>query len=100
MKSIGMSGYALEEDHRSHSQSDQEKSLVDQGFLPQLEEIISQHRERLLACAQRIVPHVTEEDLLQPNDYIELETHPEFRYEEGVLEGLLTARMALLSMQS
>ena len=33
--------------------------------------------------------------LMQPNDFPDLENNPLFRYEEGVLEGLLTARMAL-----
>jgi len=36
--------------------------------------------------------------LLQPNDFPELENHPLFRYEEGVLEGILTARMSYLSL--
>jgi len=40
---------------------------------------------------------VTEEDLLQPNDFPELELHPHFRYEEGILDGLMVARTALLA---
>jgi hypothetical protein len=32
---------------------------------------------------------------MQPFDFPELENHPEFRYEEGVLAGLLTAYAAL-----
>lgn len=47
--------------------------------------------------AKRIVPQITLDDLLQPNDFNELEHNPHFRYEEGVLEGLLTARMAYLA---
>jgi len=62
-----------------------------------LDEIIEHHRVKLLRLARRWVPNLTADDLLQPNDYLELETNPEFRYEEGVLEGLLTARMALLA---
>ena len=60
------------------------------------EDLIKLQRNKILSCAQRIVPHVTQEDLLQPNDYPLLEQNPHFRYEEGVLEGLLTARMAYL----
>ncbi len=63
------------------------------------EELIAAQRKKLLKYGQRIVPQVTEDDLLQPNDFPELENHPAFRYEEGVLEGLMTARMALLCWQ-
>ena len=60
-----------------------------------LEELIAQQHARTLACGRRIEPHLTEDDMLQPNDYPELENHPHFRYEEGVIEGLRTALMAL-----
>jgi hypothetical protein len=62
-----------------------------------LDEMIVQQKSKLFKMACRIVPHVTEEDLLQPNDFPELEEHPHFRYEEGVLGGLLAAKSALLS---
>jgi hypothetical protein len=61
-------------------------------------DLIRFQKKRLLSCAQRIVPGIIEDDLLQPNDFPSLELHPHFRYEEGVLEGLLTARMAYLSL--
>lgn len=61
------------------------------------EELVGQQRERLLRLAREVVPHLTEDDILQPNDFPQLENHPFFRYEEGVLEGLLTARMAYLA---
>ncbi|MFS8563325.1 MAG: hypothetical protein LVR00_02945 [Rhabdochlamydiaceae bacterium] len=51
----------------------------------------------MLSCAERLIPNITEDDLLQPNDFPLLEANPHFRYEEGVLEGLLTARMAYLA---
>lgn len=63
------------------------------------EELISAQRSKLLKYAQRILPQITQDDLLQPNDFPELENHPVFRYEEGVLEGLLSARMAYLSLK-
>jgi hypothetical protein len=50
-----------------------------------------------MKIAERIRPNLTTDDLLQPNDYLELENHPEFRFEEGVLNGIHTARMAFLS---
>lgn len=61
------------------------------------DELISAQEEKLLRCAAEIIPHATSDDILQPNDYPELESHPFFRYEEGVLKGIHAARMAVLS---
>jgi hypothetical protein len=61
------------------------------------DEMIEAQHKKIYTCAKRIVPHITQDDLLQPNDFPELEAHPYFRYEEGVLEGLLTARMAYVA---
>lgn len=60
-----------------------------------LDELIEGQKKTLLATARRIVPHITEDDLLQPNDFPALELHPHFRHEEGILDGLLMARTAL-----
>lgn len=64
------------------------------------DEMIAAQVEKLFACALQIVPHITRDDLLQPNDFPELELHPYFRYEEGVLEGLMTARMSYMAETS
>ena len=61
------------------------------------EELVSYQKARVLARAREILPHLTEDDILQPNDFPQLEKNPFFRYEEGILEGILTARMAYLS---
>lgn len=61
------------------------------------DELIRAQKAKLLDCGRCIIPHLIEDDLLQPNDFPQLEQHPIFRYEEGVLEGLLTARMAYLA---
>jgi hypothetical protein len=63
------------------------------------DEMIECQRKKLLSLAQRIVGPITEDDLLQPNDFPALENHPLFRYEEGILEGLHTARMAYLAQE-
>lgn len=60
-----------------------------------LDEIAEQQRDKVYRAAVRIVPHLTTDDVLQPNDFPELEDHADFRYEEGVLEGVQTVRMAL-----
>jgi len=63
-----------------------------------INELIEAQKGKLLASARRIVPHVTPDDLLQPNDFPELEFHPHFRYEEGILDGLQVVRTALAAM--
>lgn len=61
------------------------------------DELIQAQQEKILACARQIIPYITADDILQPNDFPELENHPYFRYEEGVLEGLMSARAAYLA---
>jgi hypothetical protein len=61
-----------------------------------LEEMVEMQRAKLLKVAEEIVPYVTTDDILQPCDFKELEAHPYFRYEEGVLEGLQSALTACL----
>ena len=58
--------------------------------------LIENQKKALLKMAKSVVFHVTEDDLLQPNDFPELENNPYFRYEEGVLHGYQSAKMALL----
>lgn len=60
-----------------------------------LAEIIEGQQKKVRNCAHKILPHLTEDDLLQPNDFPELENHPHFRYEEGMLAGVYTVQMAL-----
>jgi len=62
------------------------------------DELVMQQEAKVFKFAQKIIPHITREDILQPNDFPSLENHPLFRYEEGVLEGLRTARMAYLAV--
>ena len=62
-------------------------------------EMTQSQKEQILKCAKRIVPHVTPEDLLQPNDYPALENHPYFRYEEGMLAGLQSVQMAIWALR-
>lgn len=69
------------------------------NFEELFQHLIQAQQKRLMACASKIVPTITADDLLQPNDFPALENHPYFRYEEGVLEGLKTAEMAFLALQ-
>lgn len=63
-----------------------------------IQEIADLQKTTLLKQAKKLVPQVTPDDLLQPNDYPELENNPLFRYEEGVLAGIYTIEMALRSV--
>lgn len=63
-----------------------------------MEEIVRQQKQQLLTCGRDFVPSLTPEDMLQPNDYPELEHNPHFRYEEGILAGALTMQMALRAL--
>ncbi|MCC5832868.1 MAG: hypothetical protein JJU12_07495 [Chlamydiales bacterium] len=63
-----------------------------------LDEIVEAQQEKVLRCGRDFIPTLTTEDVLQPNDYPELESNPYFRYEEGVLEGVQTVRAALLAL--
>lgn len=64
-----------------------------------VDEIVDDQRKKLLHCGRRLIPTLTSEDVLQPNDYPELEHHPHFRYEEGILAGLQTLQTALRAMR-
>ncbi|SCA62410.1 Uncharacterized protein SCG7086_AA_00240 [Chlamydiales bacterium SCGC AG-110-P3] len=66
-----------------------------QRALSVLDELVEYQRQRLLREGRKVVPTLTPEDMLQPNDYPELENNPEFRYEEGVFAGMLSAQMAV-----
>ena len=68
-----------------------------QDLLELIEEIERGQYEKVLTFARKIRPNLTEEDLLQPNDYPELEGNPEFRHEEGILEGIRTVKTAVRS---
>lgn len=61
-----------------------------------LDELIENQKRHLLKTARRIIPHITDDDVLQPNDFPELELHPHFRYEEGLLHGFQAAKAAVL----
>ena len=65
-----------------------------------LEELAEFHQKKLLEMGRRIVPTLTPEDVLQPNDYPILDAHPEFRYQEGVLAGVLEALSSIRRCES
>jgi hypothetical protein len=63
-----------------------------------MQELVEQQRAKTLICARRIVSNATSDDLLQPNDFPQLELSPSFRHEEGILDGFLIAQTAILRL--
>ena len=66
----------------------------------ELEKMVALERKKLLDFAKRILPHLTSDDMLQPQDHPELEMSPEFRYREGVCIGLETALSTLYAINA
>ncbi len=63
-----------------------------------IEEMAEWQKEKLFRLGREIVPYLTDEDLLQPMDYPQIENNPHFRYEEGVLDGIRSVQMALFAL--
>lgn len=62
-----------------------------------IDEMVAQQKKKLLKIARHIEPTVIMDDLWQPNDFPTLEDNPNFRYEEGVLHGLLAVKASFQS---
>lgn len=65
-----------------------------------LDQLYENQKSRLQNVGESILPNVTSDDLLQPMDFADLEEHPIFRFEEGVLSGLGEARAAIFALFS
>lgn len=63
-------------------------------------ELTEQQQRLMLACGRQIIPKLTTDDILQPNDFPQLESNPLFRYEEGVLAGIQTVQTALRALKN
>jgi hypothetical protein len=57
--------------------------------------MVKQQHTKVLRLARQVLPHLSEEDLRNPYDFAELMEHPTFEYEDGLLNGLIAAQMAL-----
>lgn len=65
-----------------------------------LNQLSNYQLNKMLNYAKKIYPSITSDDLWQPNDFPFLEIDPLFRYEEGVLAGILQAKAALLASKN
>lgn len=62
-------------------------------------ELAEEQNQKLFKFGRNLIPSLTPEDMLQPNDYPELENNPHFRYEEGILAGILSAHAAFKALK-
>ncbi len=63
-----------------------------------LEEMALRQHAKLLISARGLVPHLTEDDLKNPDDYPVLHRDALFNYEDGVLAGLRSAAAAVRAL--
>jgi hypothetical protein len=68
--------------------------------LEKIKELRLYQEKALLKLGRKFVPSLTSDDILQPNDFAELELNPHFRYEEGLLHGIQSVEAALQALQS
>ena len=71
------------------------QKLMKNSILNLLTEMRAGQEKTLLQLGRRIIPTLSPEDILQPNDYEVLENNPHFRYEEGILHGIQSVEAAL-----
>lgn len=60
-----------------------------------LDEMVKQQQEKVLALARTLVPDIGAEETRNPHDFPALRASDAFNYEDGILAGLLSARMAI-----
>ena len=59
------------------------------------ERMITQQQAKVLRLAREVVPNITPEELRNPHDFPKLKEHATFEFEDGLLSGLISARVAL-----
>lgn len=64
------------------------------GALEVLARLEENQRDKVLALARRLMPHLTAEDLRNPHDFPDL-TDPDWHFEDGQLAGIQGVRFAL-----
>ena len=54
-----------------------------------------QQRMKVKRLAQQLLPELTDEDLLNPDDFPALARNPHIMYEDGLAAGILSAKIAV-----
>ena len=70
-------------------------SDVNSAIKKLLEEMINLQENKVLKIARELVPHLTPEDIRNPQDFPELYNNINFNYEDGILTGYLSIKSAL-----
>lgn len=63
-----------------------------------LDDMVRAQRDKVLSTARAKFPRLTGEDVMTPEAYPELYADGPFNYEDGILNGLLSAQMALRAL--
>jgi len=61
------------------------------------DELIDHQRTKVLKLAKAYYPDITPEDVRNPQDFPKLMQDPNFNFEDGILSGYLSAKMAVLA---
>lgn len=69
--------------------------MTDQETLDLLSQMIDQQAKKVLELGRKWVPHATDEDLRNAEDFAILKDKPIFHFEDGILSGLVAAKTAL-----
>jgi hypothetical protein len=69
--------------------------MTDQETLELLSQMIDQQAKKVLELGRKWVPHATDEDLRNAEDFAILKDKPIFHFEDGILSGLVAAKTAL-----
>ncbi|HNY30827.1 MAG TPA: hypothetical protein PKO15_08065 [Fibrobacteria bacterium] len=69
--------------------------MTDQEILDLLNQMIDQQAKKVLELGRKWVPHATDEDLRNAEDFAILKDKPIFHFEDGILSGLVAAKTAL-----
>ncbi|MGF1571475.1 MAG: hypothetical protein ACFCU1_00205 [Sumerlaeia bacterium] len=56
-----------------------------------------QQRDKLIKIAHQIRPDLSEDDLRDPHSFPEVTNKPHYAFEDGILAGIISAQMAVLS---
>lgn len=68
--------------------------IIDQ-LEAELEQLHRQQVGKAKKFAQNLRPELTDEDLLNPDNFKDVISNPDFMYEDGIAAGILSAKLAV-----
>ncbi len=68
-----------------------------ENWLELFDELILGQQKKVLRVAQQFYPGVTPEDIRNPQDFEKLQSSANFNFEDGILAGYISAKMAFLA---